>query len=90
VLVFTEAQIEHVLQAIRAIRDEGLRTVEVRQDVQDRYNARLQKRMPHMVWSTCKSWYLSEDGSNHALYPGFAAEYAAGTRRFRARDYRFA
>ena len=43
--------------------------------------------MKHMVWHTCKSWYLSKDGSNHALYPGFAAEYAARTRRFDARDY---
>jgi hypothetical protein len=43
--------------------------------------------MKHMVWSTCQSWYLSEDGSNHALYPGFAAEYAARARRFRPADY---
>jgi cation diffusion facilitator CzcD-associated flavoprotein CzcO len=87
VLVFTEAQIAHVLQAIRTLRDEGRKWLEVRQDVQDRYNARLERRMPHMVWSTCKSWYLSEDGSNHALYPGFAAEYALRTRHFRPADY---
>ena len=90
VLVFTEAQIEHVLQAVRRIRDEDLRYVEVRQDVQDRYNAGVQGRMPHMVWHTCNSWYLSPDGSNHALYPGFAFEYALRTRRFHARDYTLA
>ena len=90
VLVFTEAQIAHVVQAIRKIRDENLRSVEVRQDVQDRYNAGIQARMPRMVWHTCQSWYLSPDGSNHALYPGFAAEYALRTRRFRARDYEIA
>ena len=90
VLVYTEAQIEHVLQAIRRIRDDDLRYVEVRQDVQDRYNARIQARMPHMVWHTCQSWYLSPDGSNHALYPGFAFEYALRSRRFRARDYALA
>jgi cation diffusion facilitator CzcD-associated flavoprotein CzcO len=90
VLVFTEAQIEHVLQAVRRIRDEDLRYVEVRQDVQDAYNAGVQARMPRMVWHTCKSWYLSPDGSNHALYPGFAFEYALRTRRFHARDYEIA
>jgi cation diffusion facilitator CzcD-associated flavoprotein CzcO len=88
VLVFTEAQIEHVLQAIRHIRERGLRSVEVRQDVQDRYNEGIQRRMPRMVWHTCQSWYLSPDGSNHSLYPGFAAEYALRARRFRERDYR--
>jgi cation diffusion facilitator CzcD-associated flavoprotein CzcO len=88
VLVFTEAQIEHTLQAIRLLRDEGRKYVDVRQDVQDRYNARLQGRMKHMVWSSgCNSWYLSEDGSNHSLYPGFAAEYAARTRSFKRAHY---
>jgi cation diffusion facilitator CzcD-associated flavoprotein CzcO len=87
VLVFTEAQIEHVRAAILAMRDDGVRTVEVRRDVQDRYNDGIQARMPYMVWHTCKSWYLSPDGSNHALYPGFAAEYALRTRWFDPRDY---
>jgi len=88
VLVFTEAQIEHALQAIRAIRDERLRYIHVRRDVQDRYNAHLQARMKHMVWSTgCTSWYLSKDGANHSLYPGFAAEYVVRARTFRPSDY---
>jgi hypothetical protein len=44
--------------------------------------------MRHMVWSSgCHSWYLSKDGSNHSLYPGFASEYVLRTRRFRPRDY---
>jgi hypothetical protein len=88
VLVFTEAQIAHTLAAIRKLRKDGLRFLDVRQDVQDEYNERLQKRMKHMVWSTgCNSWYLSPDGSNHSLSPGFAAEYAIKARRFRSRDY---
>ena len=33
---------------------------------------------------------LSEDGSNHSLYPGFAAEYVARTRRFKPSDYEIA
>jgi hypothetical protein len=44
--------------------------------------------MKHMVWASgCNSWYLSKDGSNHALYPGLAAEYVLRTRRFKASDY---
>jgi hypothetical protein len=87
VLVYTEAQIEHVLGAIRHLRREGLRFVDVRPEVAWRYNEGIQRRMRHMVWHTCKSWYLSPDGSNHALYPGFAAEYALRARRFRPSDY---
>jgi len=90
VLVYTEAQIAHVLAAIERMRREGLRSVDVRPEVLARYNAGIQGRMKYTVWSTCKSWYLSPDGSNHALYPGFAAEYALRTRRFRASDYELA
>ncbi len=90
VLVYTEAQIAHVVQAIQRIRRHGLRFVDVRPDVLERYNAGIQGRMKHMVWSSCKSWYLSPDGSNHALYPGFAGEYALRTRRFRPADYELA
>jgi cation diffusion facilitator CzcD-associated flavoprotein CzcO len=90
VLVYTEAQIEHLLGAIRTLRDGGAKWVDVRQGVQDRYNASIQRRMPRMVWHTCNSWYLSRDGSNHALYPGFAFEYVARARRFRRGDYEIA
>jgi hypothetical protein len=47
--------------------------------------------MPHMVWSSgCNSWYLSADGGNHALFPGFAFEYVLRARRFRPSEYRIA
>jgi len=88
VLVYTEAQIAHALQVIQALRDENLKWVDVRREAQERYNEGLQRRMRHMVWSSgCHSWYLSPDGTNRALYPGPAAEYALRTRRFRRGDY---
>jgi len=91
VLVYTEAQIHHAVQAIRRIRQEGLKYVDVLQSVQDHYNAGIQKRMPRMVWSSgCNSWYLSNDGSNHSLYPGFAAEYVARAWTWKPSDYELA
>jgi cation diffusion facilitator CzcD-associated flavoprotein CzcO len=88
VLVYTEAQIAHTVQAIRKLRDERLKYVNVRQDAQDRYNDKIQGRMKYMVWNSgCNSWYLSPDGSNHSLYPGFAAEYVLRARRFKPADY---
>jgi hypothetical protein len=70
---------------------DDLKYVNVRSDVQGAYNAGIQRRMKHMVWSTgCKSWYLSPDGKNHSLYPGPAAEYAARARSFRPSDYEIA
>ena len=88
VLVFTEAQIGYALQAIRQLFENDWKWVDVRQSVQDDYNAGIQDRMKHMSWqSGCNSWYLSADGSNHSLYPGPAAEYALRTRRFVPGEY---
>jgi cation diffusion facilitator CzcD-associated flavoprotein CzcO len=88
VLVYTESQIEYTLQAIRSMIAEGIKYVSVRQDVQDKYNAGIQGRMRHMSWSSgCSSWYLSENGKNHSLYPGFASEYFLRTRKFRSSEY---
>ena len=36
VLVYTEAQMAHVLQGIRLLRDQSIKYVDIRQDVQDR------------------------------------------------------
>jgi cation diffusion facilitator CzcD-associated flavoprotein CzcO len=91
VLVYTEAQISHVLGAIRKLRVEDRKFVDVLQDVQDRYNAGIQGRMKYMAWGTgCHPWYLSPDGSNHSLYPGFAAEYVLRARHFDPKDYEVA
>ncbi len=89
VLVYTEAQIQHLMGAIAKIRRQGLKYVDVRQTAQNAYNEGIQGRMKHMVWSSgCNSWYLSDDGSNHSLYPGFAAEYVARARHFNPSHYR--
>lgn len=87
VLVYTEAQISHALQAIQKLITENLKYLDVRQEVMDRYNEGIQKRMKRMVWSGCKSWYLSEDGVNRSLYPGFATEYVLRARNFHSSDY---
>ncbi len=91
VLVFTEAQIEHALQAIKKMMTEDIKYCDVRQDVQDRYNEGIQGRMKHMVWASgCTSWYLSNDGKNHSLFPGFAWEYVLRSRRLHLADYQVA
>ena len=87
-LSLTAIEEEKKAQAIQKIGREGLKYVNIRWDVQDAYNNGIQKRMKRMVWSSgCNSWYLSTDGSNHALYPGFAAEYVVRARSFDPADY---
>ena len=78
VLVYTEAQIAHVLGAIRdASGATACESVDVRPDVQDRYNAGIQGRMKYMVWSTpARAGISRRTAATTRSIPGFAAEYA--------------
>lgn len=88
VLVYTEHQIRCARQAIRMLIADDLCWVDVKREVMDGYNAGRQERMKHTAWSSgCTSWYLNPDGTNHALYPGFAGEYCLRTRHFKPSEY---
>jgi cation diffusion facilitator CzcD-associated flavoprotein CzcO len=83
-----ESQIAYVLDAVKRMRARGLRSVDVRPDVQSAYNARIQERLKGTVWASgCVSWYLTGSGKNTTLWPGFTVEYRWRTRRFDAVSY---
>ncbi|GAA3710557.1 flavin-containing monooxygenase [Gordonia hankookensis] len=89
-LVYMEAQIEAIVTAISIIRDRGLRLLDVHEPAQDAYNATIQKRLEHTTWNSgCRSWYLTADGFNATMYPGFATQYIAQMRTIDfTRDFR--
>jgi hypothetical protein len=37
--------------------------------------------------SGCSSWYLTADGFNASMYPGFATQYLRQMRDYRFEDY---
>lgn len=89
VIFMYEAQIGYVLACLRAMRRRGLRTLEVRPDVEAGYNEALRAQMGRTVWATgCKSWYLDEQGRNVTLWPGFTVEYWRRLRRVDWSAYR--
>jgi cation diffusion facilitator CzcD-associated flavoprotein CzcO len=89
IIFMMESQFAYVLDALQTMRKEKLKFVDVRGDVEARYNARLQKRLAHTVWNTggCTSWYLTSSGKNTTIWPGFTFEFRLRTRRFDAKNY---
>src|SRR5690606_23325558 len=78
----------YILSSLRLQRERGLKFMDVRRDVQDAYNERLQARMQGTVWNSgCTSWYQTSSGKNTTLWPGFTIEFRAKTRRVRPSDY---
>ncbi|HZR34683.1 MAG TPA: NAD(P)/FAD-dependent oxidoreductase [Nevskia sp.] len=79
-----ESQVNYVMDALRQMDQRGLRSVDVRPEVQAAYNRRIQGQLSHAVWSAggCKSWYLHPSGKNTSLWPGFTFVFRRKLRRF--------
>ncbi|ULE35462.1 NAD(P)/FAD-dependent oxidoreductase [Mycobacterium sp. IDR2000157661] len=87
-LVYVEGQLDYTVRAITTILGGRLRYLDVRSEVQQRYNERIQKRLARTTWmSGCSSWYLTADGFNASMFPGFATQYLRQMRDFRKSDY---
>ncbi|MGO4617775.1 flavin-containing monooxygenase [Nocardia sp. 2YAB30] len=84
-----ESQINYVADALATVDRMGLRTVEVRRDMQDAYNKDLQQKLSGSVWVTggCSSWYLDKHGNNTTLWPDFTFEFRRRTKRFDVAAY---
>jgi cation diffusion facilitator CzcD-associated flavoprotein CzcO len=87
-LAYVEGQLDYAVAGITTILHDNLRYLDVREDVQRRYNARIQRQLKSTTWmSGCSSWYLTKDGFNAAMYPGFATQYLRQMRNFRLDHY---
>jgi cation diffusion facilitator CzcD-associated flavoprotein CzcO len=84
-----ETQVAYLLDALRELDARGLATFEPREDVEERYNARVQKRLQRTVWNTggCASWYLDRNGRNTTLWPTFTFLFRRQLQRFDLAEY---
>lgn len=83
-----ESQTNYIIDALKKMQAQGIRSIEVKKSVQDTFNKEIQQKLQGTVWqSGCKSWYVSEDGRNHTVWPGFTMEYRNRTKNIRMDDY---
>ncbi|WP_148864479.1 flavin-containing monooxygenase [Marinobacter fonticola] len=88
-LVYMESQIEYLVRAIRLMEENDFKSLEVRKEVQRRHNRSIQKRLAKTNWNSgCKSWYLTGDGFNATMFPGFATQYARQMKGLNLKDYK--
>lgn len=86
-----ESQVQYIAACLRELERRGARTMNLRPDVQQAFNERLQQDMRRSVWmSGCHSWYQTKSGKVTAIWPGFTFSFRKRTRRVRADEYRFA
>jgi cation diffusion facilitator CzcD-associated flavoprotein CzcO len=89
VVYMIEAQIEHLVGALRFLRAEGAGTVEPRPEAQGEYVAAVDRRTEGTVWVAggCRSWYLDGTGRSSAVWPDFTWRYRRRVARFRPQEY---
>ena len=88
-LVMLEAQVEHLVLALRHLRRTGQAWVAPRAEAQAADHAAVQARMRGMVWVAggCRSWYLDARGENHTLWPDFTFRFRRRVARWVADHY---
>jgi cation diffusion facilitator CzcD-associated flavoprotein CzcO len=84
-----ESQITYVLDALAAMRREGIATMEPRAEAQRAFNDTVRRQLSRSVWQTggCASWYLDEHGDNTTLWPDFTFRFRALTAEWDREHY---
>lgn len=88
VIYMIESQIRYVVACLKRLARGGVRTIEVKRQVQHRFNAQLQQRLEKTVWAKgCTNWYLTAEGKNTTNWPGYTFEFRLKTRSPHWDDY---
>jgi cation diffusion facilitator CzcD-associated flavoprotein CzcO len=89
-ITLIEAQARYVVDTVREMADRGLASVEVRAEVQETFNERVQEALTSTVWNAggCSSYYMDANGHNAAIFPWSTIEYRRRTQRFDPGEYR--
>jgi cation diffusion facilitator CzcD-associated flavoprotein CzcO len=89
IIFMIECQTRYILDAVRALREEDLAYLDLRPEVLEAYNVRLQEELAKTAWAaTGKSWYKTAAGEITNNWSGSTAEYWWRTRRFDRGAYR--
>ena len=88
ILYMLESQYAYVLGCLQALREQGLRYLDLRPTVQRHYNAELQRATHRTIWEQgCDSWYKTATGKHTNNWPGFTFTYRLMTRTPELADY---
>ncbi|MFE3700216.1 4-hydroxyacetophenone monooxygenase, partial [Nocardia tengchongensis] len=84
-----EHYIQNIPPPLPHVHTVGRGTVVSPRDVQDEYNAGLQRKLEGAVWSTggCASWYLDKHGNNTTLWPDFTFRFRSLLEHFDVAAY---
>ena len=87
-VVMIEAQYNYVMDAIKKIKQQGLKYIDVKESVQTEFCQTMQDKMVGTAWTSgCNSWYLSDSGKNFTIWPDYTYNYIRQTKQINLADY---
>jgi cation diffusion facilitator CzcD-associated flavoprotein CzcO len=87
IIFMAERQMDYVMKLVRAVLGKDLRYLDVRPEVQRRWNADLQRRLGKTVWAgPCESWY-KHDGKIINNWSSTTIRFALETRTLDERNF---
>lgn len=90
VLLMIEGQLRYVVSALRWMHSERVSSLEVKPEVEARWDEQLQQRLKRTVWNMggCRSWYQHpHSGRIPTLWPRFTFTFRCLLRRFDPQAY---
>jgi cation diffusion facilitator CzcD-associated flavoprotein CzcO len=88
IIYMLESQFRYVLGCISALHSQGLRYLNVKPQVQQAYNQRIQADSHRTIWEQgCSSWYKTASGKSTNNWPGYTFTYRHLTRAPELQDY---
>lgn len=83
-----ESQVNYIIDAIKKVKAQDVMAMEVKEEVQERFNREIQDKLKGTVWSSgCSSWYLTSYGKNTTVWPGFTFEFWNRNKKVILSDY---
>ncbi|CAF3679072.1 unnamed protein product [Rotaria sp. Silwood1] len=91
VVIMIESQINYIAEAFFYMNKNNIRSINIKQDVHEKYNQDIQLRLKRTVWQKggCHSWYQDAKGNNTSLWPDFTWIYILLMKNFDYENYIF-
>ena len=86
IVYMLERQARFLTQAVKLLAS-GASTLDVRPEVARRFDSEVQERLAHTAWSSCRSWYRTENGRVSTNWPGLVSEYNRRTKTLSPNDF---
>jgi len=91
IVVMIEAQTRYILSCLAQLDKKNSPWLNVKQDVQKRYNDAIQEKLQKSSWANVdQSWYKNEQGKVTNNWSGRTTEYRKLTKHVNPDDYEFA